>query len=232
MGSKPHPLNRWAESPPNDGVWVVRVFWLLRSMSATLTCHTKEEIKGWHWGCEFISLGCFCAVSHAFQLLGLKKNSYPFDWVRSPMEGIMHCLDSQFQASQAALRHQNESGIGPATTTTVVLQESFASDVASKRHLMTHQMKNLCAFSVFHSVGGAWCKKKPGAPQNWKKGVPSNELINGRGRGRAVPLRLKEACFQSERRITQPWRANQEATHRRCKSRRRGEETVPLVDRN
>jgi len=46
---------------------------------------------------EFISLGCFCAVSNALQLLGLKKNSYPFDWVRSSTEGIIHTLDMQFE---------------------------------------------------------------------------------------------------------------------------------------
>lgn len=46
---------------------------------------------------EFVSLGCFCAVSHCLQLLGLKQNSYPFDWVRSTIEGIMHCLEMQFE---------------------------------------------------------------------------------------------------------------------------------------
>lgn len=47
--------------------------------------------------CEFISLGCFCAVSNALQLLGMKRHSYPFDWVRSSLEGLMHCLDMEFE---------------------------------------------------------------------------------------------------------------------------------------
>jgi len=47
--------------------------------------------------CEFVSLGCFCAVSNAMNLLGVKRNSYPFDWVRSSLEGIVHCLDMEFE---------------------------------------------------------------------------------------------------------------------------------------
>eukprot|EP00971_Amphidinium_carterae_P246041 4886788-Amphidinium_carterae.1 len=30
------------------------------------------------------------------QSLGLKKYSYPFDWVRSPAFGIIHCLETNF----------------------------------------------------------------------------------------------------------------------------------------
>lgn len=48
-------------------------------------------------GVEFVSLGCFCAASNALQLLGLRKNSYPFDWVRSSLDGILHCLDARFE---------------------------------------------------------------------------------------------------------------------------------------
>lgn len=47
--------------------------------------------------CEFVSLGCFCAVSFALKLLGLKRNTFPFDWVRTSLEGIIHCLDVQFE---------------------------------------------------------------------------------------------------------------------------------------
>jgi hypothetical protein len=46
---------------------------------------------------EFVSLGCFCAVSNCLQLLGLKRNTYPFDWVRSSTDGLIHCLDMQFE---------------------------------------------------------------------------------------------------------------------------------------
>ncbi|CAE7572659.1 cyb5r2 [Symbiodinium natans] len=45
---------------------------------------------------EFVSLGCYCAPAYALQLLDLRKNSYPFDWVRSPLEGIVHCINAEF----------------------------------------------------------------------------------------------------------------------------------------
>jgi len=46
---------------------------------------------------EFVSLGAYCAVCRALQVLGLRKRAYPFDSVRSPIEGIIHCLDSEFE---------------------------------------------------------------------------------------------------------------------------------------
>ena len=75
---------------------------------------------------------------------------------------------------------------GP-NTTTIIFQKSFASDAASKRHLMAHQMKNLCVFSVFHCVEGAFGAASGGTPK-MKNGAPQNELKNGRGRGWAVCL--------------------------------------------
>lgn len=47
--------------------------------------------------CEFISLGCYCAPSYAMQLLNVRKNSYPFDWTRSSLEGILHCMENRFE---------------------------------------------------------------------------------------------------------------------------------------
>ncbi|CAJ1355434.1 unnamed protein product [Effrenium voratum] len=41
--------------------------------------------------------GCYCSPSYALQLLNLRKNSYPFDWTRSSLEGILHCLDMRFE---------------------------------------------------------------------------------------------------------------------------------------
>lgn len=46
---------------------------------------------------EFVSLGCFCAASSALQMLGLKRNAYPLDWVRSSLDGVLHCLDERFE---------------------------------------------------------------------------------------------------------------------------------------
>lgn len=47
--------------------------------------------------CEFVSLGCFCGVTRALQCLDLKQRSYPFDWVRSDVAGVIRCLQSDFK---------------------------------------------------------------------------------------------------------------------------------------
>lgn len=47
--------------------------------------------------CEFISLGCYCAVSRSLQALGLKKLSYPFDWTRSSMAGVIDLVQDEFE---------------------------------------------------------------------------------------------------------------------------------------
>eukprot|EP00405_Crypthecodinium_cohnii_P031932 CAMPEP_0206517622 /NCGR_PEP_ID=MMETSP0324_2-20121206/64090_1 /ASSEMBLY_ACC=CAM_ASM_000836 /TAXON_ID=2866 /ORGANISM="Crypthecodinium cohnii, Strain Seligo" /LENGTH=736 /DNA_ID=CAMNT_0054010817 /DNA_START=31 /DNA_END=2241 /DNA_ORIENTATION=+ len=46
---------------------------------------------------EFVSLGCFCGIARTLQAIGVKKFSYPFDWVRVPGDGVMHCLENQFE---------------------------------------------------------------------------------------------------------------------------------------
>jgi len=48
-------------------------------------------------GCEFVSLGSYCAVSRSLQCLGLKKHSYPFDWTRSSAAGIVQCVENNFK---------------------------------------------------------------------------------------------------------------------------------------
>ena len=75
---------------------------------------------------------------------------------------------------------------GPNTTTTMIFQKSIASDAASKPRLMAHQMKNLCGFSVFHCVEGAFGAPSGGNPK-MKSGEPRDELKNGCGRSWAVP---------------------------------------------
>mmetsp|Transcript_62633 Transcript_62633/g.145810 ORF Transcript_62633/g.145810 Transcript_62633/m.145810 type:complete len:483 (-) Transcript_62633:74-1522(-) len=60
-------------------------------------CLIGPAVNQFTEACEFISLGSYCAPSYALQLLGLKKFSYPFDWVRSSVDSILHCLDVQFQ---------------------------------------------------------------------------------------------------------------------------------------
>ena len=57
---------------------------------------------------------------------------------------------------------------------------------------MAHQMKNLCVFSVFHCVEGAFGAASRGTPKT-QNGAPRNELKNGRGRGWAVPYMKQNA---------------------------------------
>jgi len=47
--------------------------------------------------CEFVGLGNFCAVSRALQCINVKKKAYPFDWVRSPVEGVLQCFENEFE---------------------------------------------------------------------------------------------------------------------------------------
>jgi len=82
------------ENPPTESHTVDNMMKLARRATLGLTA---ENVSAFCESCEFISLGCCCAVSSALELLGLKRNSYPFDWVRSSLEGITHCLDVQFE---------------------------------------------------------------------------------------------------------------------------------------
>jgi len=63
--------------------------------------------------CEFISLGSYCGVSRSLQALGVKKFSYPFDWVRSPVDGVTHCLETDFAdfLTFAVCRDEGPKGI-------------------------------------------------------------------------------------------------------------------------
>lgn len=70
---------------------------MMQVARSTLLGLSSDNVRAFIDACEFISLGCFCSVSNALQLLGLKRNSYPFDWVRSSLEGVTHCLDVQFE---------------------------------------------------------------------------------------------------------------------------------------
>ena len=67
------------------------------------------------------------------------------------------------------------------------------SDAAPKWNLMAHQMKNLCGFSVFHCIEGAFGVSSGGTPK-MKNGAPRDELKNGRGRCWAVPYDSTATC--------------------------------------
>jgi len=56
-----------------------------------------SQSKAFIDGCEFVSLGNFCGVANALQSLGLRRSANPFDWVRSPMDGVIHCFENDFE---------------------------------------------------------------------------------------------------------------------------------------
>jgi hypothetical protein len=45
---------------------------------------------------EFVSMGCFCVVTRALQCLGIKRYTYPFDWVRTNVPCTVKCLKTDF----------------------------------------------------------------------------------------------------------------------------------------
>jgi hypothetical protein len=57
----------------------------------------EPDVAAFMGRCEFISLGCFCGVARSLQCIGLKTTSYPIDWVRIPVEGLIHCIASDFE---------------------------------------------------------------------------------------------------------------------------------------
>mmetsp|Transcript_27125 Transcript_27125/g.51034 ORF Transcript_27125/g.51034 Transcript_27125/m.51034 type:complete len:514 (+) Transcript_27125:66-1607(+) len=73
---------------------------------------TEPAVENWIEECEFISLGCYCGVSRSLQCLGLKRFSYPFDWVRSPVFGLTHCLENHFSDFLSWTVLQNEGPHG------------------------------------------------------------------------------------------------------------------------
>jgi hypothetical protein len=57
----------------------------------------QHAVAGFVEQAEFVSLGCFCGVTRALQCLGLKRYTYPFDWVRSNTPATICCLQTDFK---------------------------------------------------------------------------------------------------------------------------------------
>jgi len=55
-----------------------------------------ERVQRFIDSCEFVSLGSFCGVARSLQSLGLKRFTYPFDWVRTSVPSTVTCLDRNF----------------------------------------------------------------------------------------------------------------------------------------
>jgi len=58
---------------------------------------SKPKAAAFIQRCELVSLGSYCAVSRALQCVGLKQFTYPFDWVRCPVEGVMQLFENKFE---------------------------------------------------------------------------------------------------------------------------------------
>jgi hypothetical protein len=60
---------------------------------------------------EFISLGGWCGVALTLEKMGLRKAAYPFDYVRVSHEGILQCLEKDFDNFASFTdKHVTESG--------------------------------------------------------------------------------------------------------------------------
>eukprot|EP00927_Polykrikos_kofoidii_P062014 TRINITY_DN56839_c0_g1_i1.p1 TRINITY_DN56839_c0_g1~~TRINITY_DN56839_c0_g1_i1.p1 ORF type:complete len:528 (-),score=41.97 TRINITY_DN56839_c0_g1_i1:40-1623(-) len=58
---------------------------------------TDPEVVAFTSKNHFISLGCWCGVARSLKEVGLNGDSYPFDGIRIPVSGIMHCLKTDFE---------------------------------------------------------------------------------------------------------------------------------------
>ena len=96
----------------------------------------------------------------------------------------------QFWSGQVLLERIRD---GPNTTTTINLKNNFGFDAAPKRHVMAHQMKNLCGFSVFHCAEGAFGASSGGTPK-MKNGARE---MNSRMVVVVVGLSLREYLFET-----------------------------------
>jgi hypothetical protein len=56
----------------------------------------EERVVTFIEHCEFLSFGSFCGVARALQALGLKRLTYPFDWVRTSVPCTVACLQRDF----------------------------------------------------------------------------------------------------------------------------------------
>lgn len=68
--------------------------------------------------CEFISLGCTCQISRGLQALGVKRWTYPFDWVQSPLSGVIHLFRTDFEDFLTCTLTKDAAHIGEKMTYT------------------------------------------------------------------------------------------------------------------
>lgn len=78
---------------------------------AGLNMHPGLPAASFADSCEFISLGCTCQVSRALQALGVKRWTYPFDWVQSSMSGVIHLFRTDFEDFLTCTTHKDASHI-------------------------------------------------------------------------------------------------------------------------
>jgi hypothetical protein len=57
----------------------------------------SDKFDKWCKGCEFISLGCQCVPARTMQALNLRSASYPLDWARTSVVGVMQLFRNGFR---------------------------------------------------------------------------------------------------------------------------------------
>merc|ERR1712187_226247 len=55
------------------------------------------EVDAFTSDSEFMSLGGWCGVSLTLEKMGLRRAAYPFDYVRAPLDGVLRCLETDFE---------------------------------------------------------------------------------------------------------------------------------------
>lgn len=86
----------------NDAFWDgATLDWLqppaVEERRALLGLHPGSPAAFFAESCEFIGLGCTCQVTRSLQALGLKRFTYPFDWLQSPLSGVIHLFRTDFE---------------------------------------------------------------------------------------------------------------------------------------
>lgn len=87
------PIDAWIEA--SDQVWLEEAECSARRVRLGMGPGTREATFA--SSCEFISLGCTCQITRTLQALDLKRFTYPFDWLQSPLSGIIHLFETGFE---------------------------------------------------------------------------------------------------------------------------------------
>lgn len=86
----PRHLEAWPEPPPPRRARTPRC--------SEERSHAAQDVTAFAGQCEVVSLGTWCAVSYALRSMNLQRHACPFDWVRSPLHGVIQCIEDGFES--------------------------------------------------------------------------------------------------------------------------------------